>query len=98
MFNKIKKRLRERRFKKIISSLERTIDLLSQSEESIYATHTPKELIEKLSYTLEIINEPNMKQKLQEISILYAPTGSIQDISIDNGWGEEFIKLSVIVD
>jgi len=33
-----------------------------------------------------------------KLEILFAPTGSFQELSIDNGWGEEFIQLSKIFD
>jgi hypothetical protein len=33
-----------------------------------------------------------------QLNLLFAPTGSIQEISIDNGWGAEFIKLAAEVD
>lgn len=29
-----------------------------------------------------------------ELEILFAPTGSLQEISIDNGWGNKFVELS----
>lgn len=31
---------------------------------------------------------------LGKLQLLFAPTGVLQDISIDNGWGEKFIELS----
>jgi hypothetical protein len=31
---------------------------------------------------------------LYKLQFLFAPTGVLQDISIDNGWGEKFIELS----
>jgi hypothetical protein len=30
--------------------------------------------------------------------LLFAPTGTIQEISIDNGWGEEFLALAQMTD
>ena len=29
-----------------------------------------------------------------DLSILFAPTGSIQEVSLSSGWGDEFIALS----
>ena len=51
-------------------------------------------------YVNEIINhiEENMGIDIEEIKLLIAPTGDIQEISIDNGWGEEFIKISEKID
>lgn len=35
---------------------------------------------------------------ISELIILFGPTGSFQEISIDSGWGEEFIKLAARFD
>lgn len=32
------------------------------------------------------------------IEILIAPTGNLQDLSIDCGWGDEFLKLAAELD
>jgi hypothetical protein len=34
----------------------------------------------------------------KHLSLLFAPTGPIQDTAIDNGWGDEFLRISEIVD
>jgi hypothetical protein len=33
-----------------------------------------------------------------DLSILFAPTGSIQEVSLSSGWGDELIHLSVDFD
>lgn len=35
---------------------------------------------------------------INELIILLGPTGSFQEISIDSGWGEKFIKLATRFD
>ena len=35
---------------------------------------------------------------LKEIQLLFGPTGSIQEISISSGWGNEYIEISARVD
>lgn len=32
--------------------------------------------------------------KLRDLEILFAPTGSLQGVSIDSGWGERFLGLA----
>lgn len=32
--------------------------------------------------------------KLRDLEILFAPTGTLQDISINSGWGEYFLTLA----
>ena len=35
---------------------------------------------------------------LRQLDLLFAPTGSLQEHSISNGWEEEFIRLSALFD
>lgn len=35
---------------------------------------------------------------INELITLFGPTGSFQEISIDSGWGEKFIKLATRFD
>ncbi|CAH1232213.1 hypothetical protein PAECIP111891_06975 [Paenibacillus allorhizoplanae] len=35
---------------------------------------------------------------ISELIILFGPTGSFQEISIDSGWGEKFLKLAARFD
>jgi hypothetical protein len=32
------------------------------------------------------------------LGFLFAPTGSLQDLAIYNGWGEEFLVLAEVID
>ena len=36
--------------------------------------------------------------RLGGLDLLFAPTGSLQEHSISNGWGDEFIRLSTLFD
>ncbi|MDR0812821.1 MAG: hypothetical protein LBO63_02285 [Oscillospiraceae bacterium] len=38
------------------------------------------------------------KANLFRLYLLFAPAGSLQDHSIDNGWADEFIRLSIEFD
>jgi hypothetical protein len=55
------------------------------------------ELIEQLEAEIVSIRESRSVNK-GALRLLYAPTGTIQDTSIDNGWGDEFLKISEVVD
>ncbi len=33
-----------------------------------------------------------------DISVLFAPTGSIQEVSLSSGWGQEFLELAARFD
>lgn len=84
----------------LISAFERIINLLDQSEDTIWANYTVEEAKEILQTELE--NYKNT-QKLSDsgkhqINFLFLPTSALQEISMDNGWGDEYIKLSNIFD
>jgi hypothetical protein len=36
--------------------------------------------------------------RLPELGLLFAPTGSIQEVSVSSGWGEEFLGLAARFD
>ena len=50
-----------------------------------------------LEIELKKIKKPQQID-LKRFSYLFAPTVCIQDISIDNGWGNEFIELLNVID
>lgn len=51
------------------------------------------EVLECLDLCIENLRLGN-KSALGEIMFLFAPTGSLQEISIASGWGTEFIEIS----
>ena len=67
--------------------------LLNQSNDSIFANQTVDDI-------KTIINEAiNSEDYHQEVNIkavrdLLLPTASLQEISIDNGWGKEFCEIA----
>jgi len=73
--------------------LNKLLNYLDISQDSVYASKTVEEL--KLFLT-ESINKINSEHTLEidKIKFLIAPTGSLQDTSIDNGWGEEFVIIA----
>jgi len=81
----------------LINALQATIQFLQDSQDPIYSHSTVAEIIQQLEEEIVKIknSEPIDKKRL---SFLFGPTGSIQETSIDNGWGEEFLELSSVVD
>ena len=77
----------------IISALEKTLYFLHQSDSSDYAHLSAEELIKQIEFELDKIKNFGVIDKKQ-LSYLFAPTSSLQETSIDNGWGEEFLELS----
>ena len=82
---------------KLIVALEETLVYLRNSQSSDYTHMSVDEIIEKLEPELAKAKaSKSMDVKL--LSFLFAPTGAIQDTAIDNEWGEEYLRISDVVD
>jgi hypothetical protein len=82
---------------KLIFALEETISYLRKSQVSNWSHMPVEEIIRRLE--TEITKAQNAKpMDVNLLERLFAPTGAIQEISIDNGWGTRFLRLSEVVD
>jgi len=81
----------------LINALQETIQFLQDSQDPIYSHLTVAEIIQQLEEELTKIKNSKQIDK-NRLSLLFGPTASIQETSIDNGWGQEFLELSSIVD
>jgi hypothetical protein len=52
----------------------------------------------KLKNNIILLIENLDLNNLKDVSFLFAPTGTLQEISLENGWGDEFIELSIKID
>jgi hypothetical protein len=82
---------------KLISVLEEILVYLRRSESSDYSNTSVEEMIEKLETELAkaIGSQP---VDAESLGFLFAPTGPIQETAIDNGWGDEYLRISDVVD
>jgi hypothetical protein len=78
---------------KLIGVLNDTKERLSGSGESVWSNCTCAELVALINQNLERIVKEGTYDR-QELDLLYAPTTSLQDTAIDNGWGQEFLVLA----
>jgi hypothetical protein len=69
--------------------MEEIIHHLKLSNESVFADETPEELI-------KVIN--TNKNNIDKIKVLFLPTTPLQDIAIDNGWGNKFNEIASKID
>ena len=82
---------------KLISALEETIGLLKNSNSSDWASMSIEEIIEELeSEIAKAKNSERIDTKL--LGFLFAQTTAIQETSIDNGWGNDFLRISEVID
>jgi hypothetical protein len=81
----------------LIGALEETISYLRKSQSSPWAPLSVEEIITRLE--AELAKARNAKpMDVNLLDRLFAPTGLIQEISIDNGWGTKFLRISEVVD
>jgi hypothetical protein len=82
---------------KLISALQEAISFLHNSQSSDWANMSVENIIQELeSEIVKAKNSQPIDSKL--LSILFAPTGAIQETSIDNGWGDELLRISELID
>ena len=82
---------------KLISALEKTISFLQRSGSSDWAIMSVEELIQELESGIDTIkNSGDIDEQL--LGFLFAPTAAIQETAIDNGWGDDFLRISEIID
>ncbi|WP_271766272.1 hypothetical protein [Aquimarina algiphila] len=73
--------------------LIKVIDHLNNSVESDWSSLTPKEVVKNLE--IQIVKlERNEKIDRDLLEVEFAPTSTIQEISMANGWSDEYLKLS----
>jgi hypothetical protein len=66
--------------------------LLSESEDSNWASSSAVDVRAEVDALR--VKEVLSRSDEEALRFLLAPTGSLQDISIDNGWGDKFCRLA----
>jgi hypothetical protein len=52
-----------------------------------------QDALEELDTLISRLEKKNLPNKL-ELSVLFAPTGPVQEVSVSSGWGDEFLILA----
>ncbi len=76
----------------LLIALERTNELLDQSENSDWSSLSAGEIKTILEREIYKIKENQGFDKL-ELAVLYAPTSNIQETAMWNNWHEEYLKI-----
>jgi hypothetical protein len=82
---------------KLLSALQETISYLRKSEPSGWSHMPIEEIIRKLEAQVTRLSSAKPLDIIL-LERLFAPTGVIQEISIENGWGTKFLRISEVVD
>jgi len=85
----------KRDINKLIDVLNKTHDFLSRPENDFTwsSWDNMQDALEELDTLIDRIKNDDLHNKL-ELSILFAPTGPIQEVSVSSGWGDEFLILA----
>ena len=78
-------------------ALLQTKNHCENSEETGYSHLTTGEVTNQLQAAVTCLDE-GRQPDFDTLSILFAPTCSLQDIAIDNGWGDDFLVLAAEFD
>jgi hypothetical protein len=83
---------------RLLAVLSMTTSLLDRSEEDGLATYTPDQIRKDINQIIDSMFFGKSQKLPEHWETIYAPTCSLQDISIANGWGEIFLKLAAEFD
>ena len=81
----------------LIKTLREVKKYLLVSEDSAWSSKTPEEVIYIFDESIVLLEEDKNINK-SELELLFAPTGNIQEIALDNNWGNEYLDLSLEFD
>jgi hypothetical protein len=82
---------------KLVSSIEETLSFLQNSKSSDWAHMSVEEIITRPE--TEISKAKNLQpMDAKFLSLLFAPTGAIQETANDNGWGNDFLRISEVIE
>ena len=80
----------------IVQALQRTLQQMDASRPSAYAPDVT-EVAQQLRVVVAAL-ESGAPVDRAHVKFLFAPTGAIQEASLANGWADEFLSLSKVVD
>lgn len=79
----------------IVTILKEVKDIIdSPNTDVIWSGYeTVKEAIEDLDLYIKKMSQSD-EAVIEDVKYLFAPTGRLQEISIDSGWGDEFLEIA----
>ena len=81
----------------LIDVLKRCREHSNASQDAFWAARSGPEIVAVLDRGIEAI-EHGKEVNRDELRLLFAPTGDLQETSIANGWAEEYLSLSARFD
>jgi hypothetical protein len=79
--------------------LEAALELISLPDNDFAWSSWANEFEAKteIQSLLELVRSGNLPERIK-VSVLFAPTGPLQEVSLSSGWGEPFLKVAEAFD
>lgn len=77
----------------LLGLLSRCRELINESEDSVWSCMDVEEIYHRLNDAIELLKE-NRSTDALELHLLFAPTGPLQETSIQNDRSEEYLVLA----
>jgi len=80
--------------RQLIDILNETISYIKDDSDMVWTQYeTPRQLRQELLYCVNQL-ENNELPDLDKLDLLFAPTSTLQEHAISNGWGGQYIMIS----
>ncbi len=91
----MKKVIPNKKIEAVINIVESIKDIIKAPDTDMLHSGfgTPEDLNKELDKHIQKLSKEDFS-KLDDLIILFAPTSDLQEISVDSGWGNLYIKLS----
>jgi hypothetical protein len=81
-------------FQKIIEVLDVILATVnSETDVAFTKFNTPQELMADITKDIEKLKLQD-HETLAKLCLMFSPTGTYQELSISNGWGDEYLQLA----
>ena len=81
----------------LMALLTRSRDLSEASQDAVYSSTGVEEIVAILNRAMASIQQGKTLNR-DELTLLFAPTGALQETSMANGWADEYLMLSAEFD
>jgi hypothetical protein len=84
----------EEKQQEVEQAFKRLCELLENSDESPFASQSCSDLLRHIQVEYISMSRFGRLVNPHNLLTLLGPTGALQEISIDNGWGQEYLRLA----
>jgi hypothetical protein len=80
-----------------VEALQSIVPLLRSSESSLWAPEDPLEIADFIEAVVAALQSGRDFDR-DRLRLFFLPIGSIQEIAIRNGWSDQYLEVSAVVD